>query len=294
MVLLHVKGVDKRQEFVYECSVKDALDSITRNVIQIYNLRLTLKVLCQEMKEMMKYGAMRSAQLRGLSAKVIEETIPDLKLDEDCDFDLDPTARRMGIPLQNEHVIQTLNELLTKIEAYLSSERVALRSKGVTKLSELEEFVNELRGALLIAYPMQLPAHDVLQQILIENVALQQADMNYSKEVHDVDTAQLWFASKKLLRGDVLSKYIGNNEKSKLVVKITKQTGNMPVREPVVDEETRKKMMAFWYKKQEQDKELKQDDDDSYLQTQWANTNALKQSFLGLNPEKIQYRTTDS
>lgn len=295
MVLLHVKGIDKFQEFLYECTTKDSLEIITTNVIKIHNLRITLKVLCTEMQELIKFGPMRDDQLKGLSSKVIKETIPDLKLDSDdaenCDFDLDPAARRMGIPIKNENIIKTINVLIEKIENYLKIERVALRYKGLTKLSELDGFMNELRGAVLIAYPQQLPEYDILYQILIDDIPLEKADINYSKQVKDVKTAQLWFTSKKLLREDELNKYIGNNEKTKIVVKITKEKGNMPMREPPVDENTRKKMMSYWYKKQEQNKELAEDDDNSYLESQWANTNALKQSFHGLNSNKFQYKT---
>eukprot|EP00483_Globobulimina_turgida_P011849 UN11871 len=143
--------------------------------------------------------------------------------------------------------------------------------------------MNELRGAVLIAYPMQLPRCDILQQILIENILLQNADINYRKKIYDIKTAQLWFTSKKLLRCTKLNKYIGHNEKTKIIVKITKEKANMPLREAAVDEETRKKMMAYWYKKQEENKQLKQDDDNSYLQSQWADNQALKKSFVGIN-----------
>ena len=68
-----------------------------------------------------------------------------------------------------------------------------------------------------------------------------------------------------------MEKYVGRNEKTKIVVKITKvgliknfvnseqmrffqMNGHAPVREPPVNEEARKKMMAFWYKRQEKDK----------------------------------------
>eukprot|EP00486_Rosalina_sp_Unknown_P006095 CAMPEP_0201575822 /NCGR_PEP_ID=MMETSP0190_2-20130828/21239_1 /ASSEMBLY_ACC=CAM_ASM_000263 /TAXON_ID=37353 /ORGANISM="Rosalina sp." /LENGTH=245 /DNA_ID=CAMNT_0048005919 /DNA_START=271 /DNA_END=1008 /DNA_ORIENTATION=+ len=245
------------------------------------------------MKELIQFGPMRNEQLKGLSAKEVKETIPELKLnedEEDCNFDLDPSLRRMGIPITNANIIKTINELIEKIVAYLNPERVALRYKGLTTLSELDGFLSELCGAVLIAYPMQLPDYDILQQILIDNVPLEKADDNFSKEVHDIETGQLWFTSKKLLRSEELNKYIGHNEKTKIVVKITKQSSNMPMREPAVDENTRKKMMSYWYKKQEQDKELKEDDDESYLLADWANTNSLKQTFNGLNANKMLYK----
>ena len=291
MVLLHVKGNGKFHEFLYQCSTKDSIDVITTNVIKIYNLRVTLKALCDEMKALMQFGPMRSAELKGLSSKIIKETIPELKMnnDEDYDFDLDPNGQRIGAPITNKNVIKTLNELIERIQNYISIERVSQRQKGLTKICELESFMDDLRGALLISFPNQLPDYDILQQILMQNTPIEVADPRHSKEVRDAKTAQLWFTSKKLLRSDDLSKYIGHNEKTKIVVKVTKQNGHMPMRESAVDEEMRKKMMAFWYKKQEKDKELKEEDDDSYLQSSWADTDSLKKAFSGMD-KGVQYK----
>ena len=292
MVLLEVKGIDAFEQFLYECSSQDSLDLITRDVISIHNLRWTLHVLCDEMKELIKYGPQRTDELKGLSDKIIKQTIPELKMEEqEYDFDLDPTARRIGAPIKNQNVILRLNELILKIENYLSVERVKLRyNGGLCSLSELNEYLNELRGGLLMAYPQQLPQYDILQQILMNDISLDKANINYSKHIYDISTAQLWFTSRKLFRCDKLNKYIGNNEKTKIVVKITKQNGNMPFREAPIDEKTRKQMMAYWYKKQEQDKQLKEDDDTQYLKSEWANTSSLKQSLNGLNPNKLYYK----
>ncbi len=84
-------------------------------------------------------------------------------------------------------------------------------------------------------------------------------------------------------RKETLEKYVGKNEKTKIVIKITKKEGRQPVREPVVGEEERKKMMAFWHRKQEIDKKFKEDDDDSYLMADWANPKALRESTLGMS-----------
>merc|ERR1739838_1235425 len=103
-------------------------------------------------------------------------------------------------------------------------------------------------------------------------------------------TGQMWFAGKKMLRGEEkkMSDYVGTNEKTKIVVKITSQKGGAPVREPTVDEESQKKMMAFWHRKQEKDKELAEDDEDSYLQSQWVDPNALQAAFRGMGNVKIK------
>ena len=61
----------------------------------------------------------------------------------------------------------------------------------------------------------------------------------------------------------------------------------MPVREAPVNPETQKRMMAFWHKKQEEEKQFKQDTDVSYLSSQWANPDSLKQAMIGVSDIKF-------
>jgi len=52
-----------------------------------------------------------------------------------------------------------------------------------------------------------------------------------------------------LIRGKILRDYIGKNEKTKIIVKLTKSGTGAPAREPMIDEETHKKMLSYYYKK---------------------------------------------
>ena len=56
------------------------------------------------------------------------------------------------------------------------------------------------------------------------------------------------------MRGKILSDYVGKNEKTKIICKISRKGQGAPVREPLVDKETQSKMLAFYYKKQEEQK----------------------------------------
>merc|ERR1712013_667497 len=190
---------------------------------------------------------------------------------------------RVGIPIEDERVLSTFNSVTQRITEYFDTARVALRAKGLTTLRELESMMDDLRGALFVAFPKELPSHDVLYRVLMDNEAFS------SPQTRDVETSQLWFAAKKLKRADRLSDYIGHNEKSKIVVRLSKKSANMPMREPTVDEESRKKMMAFWHRKQQQNEKLSADDEDAYLQSEWADPNALKRSFLGTNKD-LRYK----
>lgn len=66
----------------------------------------------------------------------------------------------------------------------------------------------------------------------------------------------MWWAGKELLREKLLNSYTGKNEKTKIVVKLTKSGSGAPVREAAIDEETRIKLMSMYHKKQEELKKL--------------------------------------
>ena len=86
-----------------------------------------------------------------------------------------------------------------------------------------------------------------------------------------------------------LGDFTGKNEKTKVIAKIQKKRSwCTKAREPVVSEEEQKKMMAYYYKKQEEWKKLSEADDDSYLDSNWADNQALKRQFQGLN--KINFK----
>jgi len=59
----------------------------------------------------------------------------------------------------------------------------------------------------------------------------------------------LWWAGKELLREKNLRDYVGKNEKTKIIVKLSKTGSGMPAREPMIDEETHKKMLSYYHKK---------------------------------------------
>jgi hypothetical protein len=82
-----------------------------------------------------------------------------------------------------------------------------------------------------------------------------------------------------LLREKLLNSYIGKNEKTKIVVKLTKSGSGAPVRESAVDEETKTKLMSMYYKKQEELKKLETNNEDDFANSSWANPNNLK-SYL--------------
>lgn len=55
-----------------------------------------------------------------------------------------------------------------------------------------------------------------------------------------------------MLPGKKLKDYLGNNEKTKIIVKLQKRGAGRPAREPLMSEDERKQLMLLAYKRQEQ------------------------------------------
>ena len=80
--------------------------------------------------------------------------------------------------------------------------------------------------------------------------------MQHCSEDLTKENTILWIVNKEMVAGKKFSDYFGINEKSKMVVKVTKKGSGAPVREPMVDEATQKRMMAFYHKKNEEQKKM--------------------------------------
>ncbi|XP_030216029.1 cilia- and flagella-associated protein 298 isoform X2 [Gadus morhua] len=153
---------------------------------------------------------------------------------------------------------------------------------GVCVTAEMvKEALDQLRGAVMIVYPMGLPPHDPIRMELENNEDL--SGMQASLQVVPEQECQLWWAAKELHREKKLQDYIGKNEKTKIVVKIQKRGQGAPAREPVVTDDQQKEMMMHYYRRQEELKKLEDADDDSHLDSDWSDRQALKRQFQGLN-----------
>lgn len=63
---------------------------------------------------------------------------------------------------------------------------------------------------------------------------------------------QLWFAGRLLLPEKPLNDFMGSNEKTKVIVKISKREEGAPGREPPITEDTKKQMMLMAHRRQEE------------------------------------------
>ena len=131
---------------------------------------------------------------------------------------------------------------------------------------------------------MGLPAWDTVRLTIEGEAGLEGTAAGM--ELLDMNTAELWVASRAFDRNQSVGERLGMNEKTKVIGKLQKPGAGAPCREPVVDEDERKAMMAFYFKKQEEMKRLAENSEDDYLYSSWADPKQLKSTMQGLSNVK--------
>ncbi|XP_051840928.1 cilia- and flagella-associated protein 298 isoform X3 [Antechinus flavipes] len=152
----------------------------------------------------------------------------------------------------------------------------------------VKDALDQLRGAVMIVYPMGLPPYDPIRMEFENKEDL--SGIQAGLQIIDESEAQMWWAAKELKRTQKLSDYVGKNEKTKIIVKLQQKGQGAPAREPVISNEEQKQMMLYYYKRQEELKKLEENDDDSCLDSTWADNTALKKHFHGVKDIKWRPR----
>lgn len=282
MVQLHVKRGEESQ-FLFQTTVDVQIDTLTQQVSAIYNGRLKVDRICSEMSELADHGISLPPNMQGLT----DDQIIELKLQDEwqercipsggAEFRKDEIGRRNG-HAPNEKMKDVLKKTMEEAKALISKKQV--QANVCLTMDMVQEALDQLRGAVMIVYPMGLPPHDPIRMEFENQEDL--AGTQASLQVIPDEEAQLWWASKELQKEKKLQDYIGKNEKTKIVVKMQKRGQGAPAREPLVGEDEQKKMMMHYYRRQEELKKLEEADDDTYLQSEWSDRQALKRQFQGL------------
>ncbi|KAM9333122.1 cilia- and flagella-associated protein 298 [Pholidichthys leucotaenia] len=282
MVLLHLKHKDESQ-FLFNTTVDAPLETLIQQIMAIYNGRLKVERLCSEIPELADHGISLPPNMQGLT----EEQIEELKLKDEWEdrcipsggsvLRKDKIGRRNG-RAPDDKMKQVLMRTVEEAKALISKKQV--HANVCVTMEMVKEALDQLRGAVMIVYPMGLPPHDPIRMEFEDQEDLSR--MQASLQVITEDECQLWWAAKEMQRGQKLQDYIGKNEKTKLVVKIQKKGQGPPAREPLITEEQHKQMMLHYYRRQEELKKLEAADDDSYLDSEWSDRQALKRQFQGL------------
>lgn len=275
MVLFHVKRGD-RSEFLYRASVAMSNDELIRALCRVQNLRLRLAALSDALEGLGRYGPAKPPQEQGLDA--YQEGAADKQRGEF--YEADPLGHRTG-----EGVSSQLREVLARVAAdakTLLDSKTQVARRVCVEESELLEKLQNIRGAVAMAFPMGLPDFDPVKQMLdAEKAEDALSDSSAVLEVLPEDSAELWWAGKQFFRDQHVQDLAGKNEKSTLIVKLQKKGGGAPSREPGVSEDERKAMMAFYFKKQQELQQAAEDDAEDYMTSSWADPKALKNSLRG-------------
>lgn len=278
MVVIQVKKGDL-DGFLFETSCDTSNDSLIRDLVFVWNLRIRLAQLCHALREMAKYGPMKLPDKAGLDE--IAEKYEGRHVEKNEFYQADPTGLRTGNGV-GPQLSATIEQVCADAEIILMKENI-LRKIAITK-EGLQEKLDNMRGVVIMAYPMGLPAWDTVRLSIEGETGLEGTAAG--QELLDPATAELWVASRSFDRNQTVGDRLGRNEKTKVVGKLQKAGAGPPGREPVVDEEEKKAMMAFYFKKQEEMKRLAEDSDDNYLNSSWANPKQLKSSMRGVDSIK--------
>lgn len=274
MVLLHVKRGDKDNHFLMEVRATESISQVQKEMTELHNIRIKVLRLALCMRELGKHGPMRPEETRGITS--------DINFSLDVNAYGKPTAPdeygyRTGCPPPGE-VADVLLRTATESEQACGPHLV--QQKQTLTKSVCEECIDQMRGAIMIAYPAyhRLPVYDPVRMELENNEELDgRSDL---QDVLDTTEAAMWFAGKEMVAGKIMSVYVGKNEKTKAIIKLQNKTSGAPVREPRVDENTHRAMLSYYYKKQEENKRLAADEDDSYMDASWADGKALKRNLM--------------
>lgn len=132
----------------------------------------------------------------------------------------------------------------------------------------------------MIAFPMGLPdwepsKHEVEGTEDLEGTA-------EGADIMNAESTVMWWASKQLDRSKTLQDFVGKNDKTKIVVQLTKKGAGAPVRQAQQQSKSEQEaMMAYYFKKKEEWKKLEDDDDDSYMSAAWADPKSMKSQLNG-------------
>ncbi len=278
MVTLSIKRQDG-DGFLYETTCSTSNAALIATLCQISNGRLRVKILAPSLRELAKHGPMKKIEEQGIDE--IKEKYEGASLVKNEWYSPDPAGLRTGNG-PGPQLSAVLNRVADEAEAYVDKEQVTRRTALTPEA--LEDKLANMRGAVMMAYPMGLPAWDTI--VLAMNGVEGLEGTGVANDILDAEDAQLWVAGKEFVKGETVGDRLGKNEKTKVIAKLQKSGSGAPAREPAVSEEERKAMMAHYFKKQEELKKLAEQNDDDYLGASWADPKNMKKNLQGVGDIK--------
>lgn len=278
MVVISVKNSDG-DGFLFETTTDTRNDDLIASLVAIQNGRLRARVVADAVRGLCKHGPMKKPEEVGSDAvkeKYLGETV-----EKGPTYAPDPTGLRTGVAPEAkiaETMMCTAGDLEEYVDKAQVQRRVALKER------DIDDKLANVRGAVVMAYPMGLPEWDTVKVALDSLEGLEGTSVG--TEILDNKITSLWVAGKEFQRGQLVSDRLGKNEKTKVIAKLQRSDDGAPVREPIVSEDERKAMMAHYFKRQEELKRLAESEEDDYLSSSWANPKDMKNNLQGLGDIK--------
>ena len=179
MVLLHVKRSDK-DTFLYETPAATEVEPVLQAIVRIHNLRGKVNRLTEAASSLALYGPMKLPEQQGLddNTPLLDDydektglVPPRQPPVHSANYRQDPAERRTGDAPSDE--LAAVIQRTVEDGKALTAETMVTRKKPVTA-AMLEEAVSNMRGAVMIVYPMGLPDYDHVRQILEEREELEE------------------------------------------------------------------------------------------------------------------------
>jgi len=291
--------------FLFETTASTPVDDLIESLVEIHNARVRSRLIIDSVKDLALYGIMKRLESVGT-----DEVCFYFVLDTDCilvcsrqshhrsaqvqemlgnelengpNYIADPSRERSGNP-PDAQMAEILQREVESLEAYIDKQQV--QNKIALTMDCIEEKINNVRGAVAMAYPMGLPEWDSARRVIDDSID-NLKDTNLGSSLIDAKDAALWTCNKEFLRGTLVSDRIGScNEKTKVIAKLTRKGAGPPARESIISEAERNAMTAYYFQRQEELKRLAQADEDDYLNSDWADPKGMKRNLQGLNDLK--------
>ena len=150
MVVVHLKP-DEQNQFLFETTCGETNDKLITDLVTIWNARIRLQFLVDNVRELAKHGPMKPPDQRGLDEIKEEE---GEKIEKGEYYQSDPLGNRTGNG-PGPQLADTIEKVSLDALAAINKNQVAM--KVPLKIETLNEKFDNIRGAVMMAYPMGLP-----------------------------------------------------------------------------------------------------------------------------------------
>eukprot|EP00966_Prymnesium_polylepis_P319256 7373917-Prymnesium_polylepis.1 len=158
MVVLNVKRTEK-ESFLYETPVATDVETVRRELVKVHNMRHKVNRLTAAAEQLAMYGPMKLPEQQGLDDEtplledydVTDGTTKQRIVNHGVNYRQDPSEKRTG-DAPSDELASVISRTVEDAKALVSQRMVEM--KKATTAKALEDAINNIRGAVMIVYPM--------------------------------------------------------------------------------------------------------------------------------------------